>query len=248
MNKKYLSHSLLIFAAISGGMGWSKPSYSATASRATRVAVSQGISSPAITSPVNFSHGYLFTNPAVAAEFANPYISLEGSTGDSSDTYGGELGLGNGSAGLAAGYIKNKCCDGQFGVIGGIGSNGLSGGVGFHEHNTYSVGMIFQPKGTHRIGLAADFQGSGGDSTSFGAGYSYHANSLIFALDASRRSNHGNSSVLVTPGLELSSNMVSLSVSYDVYMVGNRKHTDQLWLFNIIIQTTGRRRSRSGCD
>jgi hypothetical protein len=24
--------------------------------------------------------------------------------------------------------------------------------------------------------------------------------------------------------------MVSLSVSYDVYMVGNRKHTDQLWL------------------
>ena len=211
-------------------IGASDAAQAAASKRSTKLAVSQGISSPAITTPVNFSHGFLYTNPAVAADFQRPYISAEATTGNGSSDYGAELGIGNGSAGLAAGYLKNDNSDsGRFGAIAGLGSAGISAGLGFHENATYSLGMIFQPKGTHRIGLAADFRSNGGH-TSIGAGYSYHANSVIFALDASRRSTNGNSDIMITPGLEVMADIFALSLSYDLYMNdGNRRYNDQIW-------------------
>lgn len=209
----------------------SPQSFAASTVRATKVAVSQGISSPAITTPVNFSHGFLYTNPAVAPDFVRPYVSTEGTAGNGNSDYGAELGLGNGSSGLAVGYLKNECCDGgRFGAIGGFGTNIFAAGLGFHENTTYSAGIIFKPKSAHRVGLAADIQGSGSNAISVGAGYSYHTSSVIFALDASRRSAGGRSDILVTPGLEVMADIFSLSVSYDAYIPeGGRRNDDQIW-------------------
>jgi hypothetical protein len=229
MNPKFLSCCLFVIALFlpEAGQG---ASGSESKSGATRVAVSQGISSPTITTPVNFSHGLLYSNPAGAADFTGGYASAEATFGNNDTGVGGEVGVGNGSAGIAGGYFKDENNKGRFGAIGGLGTASVSGGLGYHESGTYSVGMIFQPKGAHRFGLAADLHGAGGGSTSLGAGYSYHSNSFIFAIDGSRRSSNGASDTMITPGLELMADIYALSVSYDVYVNGShRLHDDQIW-------------------
>ncbi|RYZ98024.1 MAG: hypothetical protein EOP11_21210, partial [Proteobacteria bacterium] len=118
--------------------------FAAAPKNGPRLAVSQGISAPAIGTPVNFSHGFLKTNPAAAASFGT-YGSLEGDTGDGSSRFGAELGLGNGSAGLGLGYYRADCsgCEGGFGGMAGLSSASVAGGIGFHEDSVYSAGAIF---------------------------------------------------------------------------------------------------------
>jgi hypothetical protein len=229
MNTKFRLSGLIAVALFLPELGRAAPG-SESKGAATRVAVSQGISSPTITTPVNFSHGYLYSNAAGAADFSGGYASAELATGNDVTGVGGEAGFGNGNAGVAAGYFKDGGSNGRFGAIGGLGTASVSGGLGYHESGTYSLGMIFQPKGTHRFGLAADLHGEGGGATSLGAGYSYHSNSFIFAIDASRRSLNGNSNTMITPGLELMADIFALSVSYDVFVNGShREHNDQIW-------------------
>lgn len=208
------------------------------ASRAgQKVAVSQGISSPTITSPVNFSHGLTYNNSAVAAQLQGVHITGE-LTNNSG--FGGEAGLGNGSAGISLGYFKPNCgsCNGRFGGIAGLGGARVAGGIGFREGDIYSAGVLLNPNGLHRFGAALDFQSSplvSGDLTSYGIGYSYAANAFTFALDASRRDGDGprtsNGVMMITPGLEVHNDWLALSVSYDLYANDNNGvFDDGIWI------------------
>lgn len=217
--------------------------------RGQRLAVSQGISSPTVTSPVNFSHGWTFTNAAVASQLSGVSLSLQADTGSENDGsrgrtddtgYGGELAVGNGTAGIALGYYTRDCddCDGRLGGIAGVGGNSVAVGVGFREEDNYSAGFLFNPKGRHRIGVAADMYNSdleNADVRSYGVGYSYVGNSFVFAVDASKRDFDGPSTpledvIMVTPGLEVHSNWLALSVSYDAHFSDdNDIYDDHFW-------------------
>lgn len=198
-----------------------------------KLAVSQGISSPTITSPVNFSHGRTFANSAVASQYQGPQLSLEADTRDDDNGnddmgYGGEFGLGTGTAGIALGYYTRDCdgCDGRVGGIAGIGGSSIAGGIGFREEDTFSGGLLFNRDGKHRFGITADMFNSdldNGDLMSYGAGYSYVGSSFVFAVDASKRdsdspSPNNDDIIMVTPGLEVHSDRFALSVSYDAYL------------------------------
>lgn len=209
------------------------------------LAVGQGISSPALSSPVNYSNGFTTENAAVASQLASPMLSLEYDTGDNNGSdvsgFGGELGIGNGQMGLIVGTYKRDCdnCENRTGAIAGFNFGAASIGVGYREDNQYSVGALFGVGGPHRVGLTADMtSGSGNDPdlTTYGVGYSYLGNQWIFAVDASKRDleNGGsaNDILMITPGLLVQANdWLGLSVSYDLYTNDeNDVFDDQLWV------------------
>lgn len=208
------------------------------------LAVSQGISAPARTSPVNYSNGFTSENAAVASQLPGPQISLQYDTGKDSDGndqngVGAELGIGNGKVGAMFGYYDRNCegCEGRWGGIVGLDAGSFSLGIGYREENFYSVGALIGGNGSSRIGINADFydaeENEGQDLTSFGVGYSYLGGSWVFALDASKRTEDdgaNNDVVMVTPGLLVSANWVSVSISYDLYMNDdNEAYDDQVW-------------------
>lgn len=227
----------------------------ADSKRRQRLAVSQGISSPTVTSPVNFSHGFTYTNAAAASQLNDISLSLEADTSEEEDSsrnrsddtgYGAELGVGTGNAGIALGYYTRDCedCDGRFGGIAGVGGDTVAVGVGFREEDNYSAGFLFNPKGRHRFGLAADMFNSDlddADVRSYGAGYSYVGNSFVFAVDASKKDFDGPTNsredvIMITPGLEVHSDWLALSVSYDNYLSDdNDIYDDDIW-FGVGIQ------------
>ncbi|HRO67650.1 MAG TPA: hypothetical protein PL182_08815 [Pseudobdellovibrionaceae bacterium] len=215
---------LLLSTILVGGAAWARP-----ASNGNRLSVSQGISSPASTSPVNYSSGFTATNPSVASRLTGPQISIEYDKGDDdagndSSAVGAELGLGNGQVGAVLGYYDRDCtnCDGRWGGMIGVNTGSFSFGVGYREEKHYSLGALFGGNGNHRFGLTADLteEDSGNDVTAYGAGYSYLGGSWVFAVDASKRDQKGsvsNDVVLVTPGLMIQADWLAVSVSYDVY-------------------------------
>lgn len=229
---------LFLAAMVLGGASaWARPSASAN-----RIAVSQGISSPATTSPVNYSNGFVTTNPSVASKLSGPQLSLEYDTGEDSSNndrsgMGVELGYGNGQVGAIAGYYDRDCtnCEGRWGGMIGVGSGSFSFGVGYREENSYSLGLLMGGSGGHRFGATADLVkvDSGNDVSSVGVGYSYLGNSWIFAVDASKREQKRattNDVILVTPGLLIQANSLSVSVSYDLYTNDeNDAFEDQIW-------------------
>ncbi len=217
--------------------------------RAQKLSVSQGISSPAVTSPVNFAHGFTYNNSAVAAQLRDISLSLEADTSEDDDSqnnysddtgYGAEVGVGTGAAGVALGYYTRDCedCDGRFGGIAGVSGSAIAFGVGYREDDNYSAGFLFNPKGTHRFGVVADMFNSDledADVRSYGVGYSYVGNSFVFALDASKRDTDGPSTpqedvIMLTPGLEVHSDWLALSVSYDAFVSDdNDIYDDNVW-------------------
>ncbi|MCB0407450.1 MAG: hypothetical protein KDD34_04540 [Bdellovibrionales bacterium] len=211
------------------------------------LAVSQGISSPSITSNINYSNGYTKENPSGVAYQDAYRLSLQFDTGDNDDNSntpdvdgtGVEAGVGNGSYGLAVGYYDRDCngCDST--VAGALGAFFGNFGLGIRfEEEIYSMGFLINPKGTHRIGLAADLNDpSGNDNniTSYGLGYSYVNPNFTFSVDASKR-DYENSSVnddviLVSPGLSVRVKMIGLTVTHDSYMnePDNSNLDDETW-------------------
>lgn len=206
-------------------------SWARSGSEMPTLAVSQGISSPAITSPVNYSKGFTHVNSAVAASLTTGQISLEYDTGDDdsgkkNSGFGAELGYGNGTAGAMAGYYDRDCnnCDGKFGGLLGIAASSFSFGVGYREDDNYSAGLLINQNGNNRFGITAEFKDGKDtekDLKSYGVGYSYNANTWIFALDASKQDqedNINNDIIQVTPGLLVNIDWLSVSVSYDMYL------------------------------
>lgn len=228
---------LVVSTIFVGASAWAKPG-----TTANRLSVSQGISSPAITSPVNYSNGFTTDNPAVASQLSGPQVSVEYDKGDDSagndvSGVGAELGIGNGQVGAMLGYYDRDCtnCKGRWGGILGIDAGSFSFGVGYREEKNYSLGALIGGSGSHRIGLMADFVDvdSGQDITSYGVGYSYLGGSWVFAVDASKRDQKNapnNDVILVTPGLMIQADWVAVSVSYDIYTNDkNDVYEDQVW-------------------
>lgn len=228
-----------------GGQAWAK----ASKSDVNKVAVGQGISSPAVTVPVNFRNGFTYQNSAVAASLSGVQLSLEYAT-DSEEKngnpkqsgYGAEVGVGNGKAGLIAGYYKNDCdnCDGRIGAIGGMNFSKVGIGLGFREKDTISGGFLFNPQGQHRVGVTVDTfnkDASGNDykGMNYGIGYSFDAKNWLFALDASKVDGDAFTSddkklIKVTPGFQVKAKFVTLAVSYDMYLNDdNDLKEDQVW-------------------
>ena len=122
---------------------FSFPAYSAGKSGSNLLAVSQGISSPAVTSVVNYSSGFTHQNP-VGTIYQNG-VRLSGQyDADSSDGKGAELGAGNGKYGLALGYYEHDCnsCDEDIAgaVWGSLGKVTL--GARFEDGiNTFGAGI-----------------------------------------------------------------------------------------------------------
>lgn len=212
-------------------------------SEGTRLAISQGISTPNTTSPVNLSHGFVPTNPAVAGSLNGVQVSLEYGTTDENNrknsTAGVELGVGTGSVGIAAGYLKSDCngCDGRAAGIVGVSLDSFSIGFGFGEDKNYSVGAVLNPKGEHRFGLVGSLSDSdqvGADLQTYGVGYSYHSGAFILSVDASKRkfetSSAADDIVIITPGLQVKADWISLMVSHDLYTNNEAKtFTDNTW-------------------
>ncbi len=200
----------------------------ATTNQANLIAIGQGISSPTLTSTVNFSSGYTNESPNGVLYQNSFRASLQYDTdndGDDNNTgragYGGELGYGTGSAGLAAGYYKRDCdkCDGRFAGAGAVAIGGLGLGLRYQE-NLYTAALLFNFNGKHRLGLIAEFNednGEGNDLKSYGAGYSYVASQWTFTVDASKRDYENKNTyadrVLITPGLMVRADFLQLSLN-----------------------------------
>ena len=106
--------------AASGGSG----------NKTNLIAVGQGVSSPTLTSTVNFSTGYTKEH-TVGVVYQNSWRLTgeadfdnddDNSSGNGNDGYGAELGYGNGTAGLAGGYYTRDCdnCEGRLAGSGGV--------------------------------------------------------------------------------------------------------------------------------
>lgn len=193
------------------------------------LAISQGISSPSSTSLINFSAGYTWDNPVgviyqgelrASAHYGVQEDEAIGSA------YGGEVGVSNGDYGFAVGYLTRDCdsCEGRFaGALGGdFGGFGL--GVRFHE-NQYVLGFMFNPTGTHRLGLVVDHLDPDQDNnniTSLGVGYSYVGDQVTFSLDASKMEYEDpaqeNDILLLTPGIAARFGWIAVSLSYHVIL------------------------------
>lgn len=243
--------SLILAAAtlVAGTQSWAR----SAKTEVNTVLVGQGISSPTVNTPVNFSNGYTHQNSAVAASVTGVEITPEyQTTKDAADNtvnqYGGELGFGNGKMGLVAGYYKQDCtgCDGYFGGIAGINFSKVGIGIGYHEKETYTGGFLFNPMGQHRIGVTVDIQnkdaaGNSNKTTAYGLGYSFDAKNWLFAIDASKHDGDAYNSdqkeiIKVTPGFQFRLHWLTAAVSYDTYInnksnpiTGSNYERDQLW-------------------
>lgn len=194
------------------------------------IAVGQGISSPNLTSTVNYSSGPMSENPVgtiyqTGARLTGEYDRNRG------EGYGGELGYGQGEWGIAAGYYTRKCtnCEGRWAGALGVSIKSLAIGVRLQE-NVEALGFVFDPNGKHRVGLMGEVNkasGNGAYVTAFGAGYSYVASTFTFALDASTRTYENNSldkRVYVTPGIALRADKFQVSVNDKITL--NRDKND----------------------
>ena len=203
------------------------------------VAISQGISSPSMTSTVNFGNGFTHENPVGVIYQDSIRISGHYDNGDSSTGYGGELGVGNGSYGLAVGALTRDCdgCDADVGAAAAAVFSGIGLGIRFEE-DVYSLGIILNPNGQHRIGIMADRNTSvdGLEFNGIGFGYTYMGSSFKFTVDASSivfdDDANSNDVILVTPGLAFNINIFTLSVSYDVRLNDDNDNNDDtdLWV------------------
>lgn len=213
------------------------------------IAVSQGISSPNATTPVNWASGFGYENAAAASLLSGVTVSLQYETGkDSANNTntgsGAELGFGAQNFGIVGGYYKpeypaNTQNDGTWGAKLGFNVGGIAVGLGYHDKKTYSAGLLFNATGAHRVGVIYDLHDKDGaidQWSTFGLGYTYDAKQWMFAVDASKR--EGDSVVdkdiiKVTPGFLLNATEhIAASVSYDIYLEDKNdlyKDTDKAW-------------------
>lgn len=203
-----------------------------------QVAVGQGISSPAITHTALYSKGFTLENP-VAASYQSGYRATGSLDGADSTSLGVDFGVGDTVYGFSVGAYSNACggCDafirGTLSAIWG----GFGFGFGVQE-DLYTVGMLFNPNGMHRVGVVAEFEdpnGPNNNRNAIGLGYSYVLPQFTFSFDLSNRSLENpvlNSSLLMmTPGIAVRVDMFSISLNYDMYLSDTfNQFSDQIWV------------------
>ncbi len=216
--------------------------HAASKNQTNLIAIGQGISSPTLTSTVNFSTGYTRESPVgvvyqdswrVSAQYDqdNDDNNNNGSSG-----YGAELGYGTGEAGVAGGYYTRNCdgCEGRFAIS--AAAVVVDIGVGLrYQDDVYTAGILINPNGLHRFGLIAEFSGEDDNNSiintdykTYGLGYSYVASQWTFTIDASKRDYDDDSiyddRMLLSPGLMVRADFLQLSLT-DQITLNNRENS-----------------------
>jgi hypothetical protein len=187
------------------------PCHAKTSGASTnQLAISQGISSPAVTHTTLFSNGFTKENP-VALSYQSNYRLTAAIDGSDSTSFGVDMGVGDSTCGMALGVYSNGCDGCSAYVRGGLsaiwGSLGI--GIGIQE-DLYTFGMILNAHGIHRIGIILEFNEN-------------------FAVDAN--STISDDAILLTPGVAIRVDIFSASLSYNVYMSdNNNQYNNNLWV------------------
>lgn len=228
----------LVFSTLS----WAQQS----STRKNQLAISQGISSPAMSHTTLFSNGFTLENP-VAVAYQSGYHFTGTFDGAETTSGGVEFGVGDTQYGLALGAYSNACeenveCD-PF-IRGSLSAIWGGFGVGFGvQEDLYTVGFLINANGMHRVGIVAEFEDRDGFNNrrdSVGIGYSFVMEQFTFSTDISKRDAEdpllADDALLVTPGIAIRIDAFSVSVSYDIFMNDDRNNfSDQVW-FGIGIQ------------
>lgn len=221
---------------------------SGSSNQANLIAIGQGISSPTLTSTVNFSTGYTHESP-VGVVYQNSW-RLTGEYDQNNDDnnnnnggsgYGAEFGYGSGTAGIAAGYYTRNCsgCDGRFAGSAAVVVSNV--GVGLrYEKDLYTASVLINAHGTHRFGLIAEISGDddnddtnnnngiANDLKTYGLGYSYVGNDWTFTIDASKRDyenpNTYEDRIMLSPGVMVRAGFIQLSLT-DEIILHNRENS-----------------------
>jgi len=204
------------------------------------IAVGQGVSSPAVTSVVNFTSGLTFENPVGTIYQDGPRLSVQYDENGHS-TLGVELGVGGNNWGIAAGYRQPDCDNCEENTAGAVGVGlGSVFALGLRaEEDVNGIGLIFNHQGDFRVGATFDLDDSGGENnnvTRMGAGVALVKTNWTFAVDASKRE-HENSTananddiIFLTPGLMIRADIFQLSVNYQLHLNDdNEIYEDEFW-------------------
>lgn len=211
--------------------------------RANRIAIGQGISSPASTSTVNYGSAFTSESPVGVIYQGGFRLSAEYDRNDDSDLpegFGAEFGYGTGEWGAAVGHYKRDCsgCDGVTTGAAALNFSDIGLGVKIQE-DQLGLGFLFNPFGRHRVGLMVesyDPEGPDNRVTSYGLGYSFVHEIFTLTLDASRRDYEDASPAveditLLTPGVGIRvGDMVQISVNDRITLDdGDDNDDDDLW-------------------
>ena len=202
---------------------------------ANLIAIGQGISSPTLTSTINFTSGYTSESPLGTLYQNGARVTGEYDRNDSSDAVGAEIGYGKGTWGIAAGYRKPNCtnCDGSGAGALGVDVGNIGVGIRFGK-DLYAAALLFNPQGKHRFGLMGELNQSSNSAqklSAYGAGYSYVASQVTFTIDASSRQfddkTIDDKRVLVTPGVMVRADIVQLTLNDKITLNHDKNNAAQ---------------------
>ena len=200
------------------------------------LAIAQGISSPSMTNLTLVSNGFTAENP-VGASYQGGYRGTLEIDGNDPTNFGLEAGLGDAQYGLALSYYSNGCdnCDSL--VRGSLSAIWDWFGLGFGvAENLFSIGILLYPQEVHRFGFIVHYDDPNGPSNKFigtGFGYSYVIPSFTFSIDLSHRGAEtgaiGDGAMMISPGVAVRINEVSVSISHDFFFSDNGNYSDKFW-------------------
>lgn len=196
------------------------------------LAISQGISSPAVTSSTLISNNFGRENPVNVAFVKRYRTSLALDLGDGFG-FGGDFGWGDSNYGVSVGYRRPSCeeCSGH--PRGQIGAqwNNLGLGLGI-ARGLYTLGVLFNGRGKNRIGFLAEIDNGtffAGRSV-FGAGYSYVNSNLTVSLEGTYANFDGQgSSIKMSPGVSIRIRQIAVTLNYDLFISDFEKRVDHGW-------------------
>ncbi len=240
--RRFQLRNLVVLGSIFTSLGLMAPHISlASVPSGQRLSLGQGIASPANTNFVNYRGGWTAQNPVGAVVQENWRVTGQFSS-NGNNVFGGELGYGDGSFGLAGGYRQADCdnCDGQAALAAAF-TPAASVGLGFRfMEDLYGIGLLFNTGQGWRFGITGELDDGGPSSSDrvarLGAGLGYMAGAWSFVLDASHRLVHSSQSsddrILLTPGLSLRADFLEVSLNYKVVVNDNSSSgssTDGFW-------------------
>lgn len=224
-----LAQAIFVFVALGSAQASEKQS--------NLLGISQGISSPSMTSNLTTSNGFTAQNPVglsyVKSVHFGAMVDFNSDKDDNeSDAMSAEAGWGNGKVGLGAGYYKSDCDKCEAVISGGLGLSFKSVGIGGSiSKNKTVAGFLLFPDGEHRFGVTAQqYRVEDGDiaTQGLGVGYSFVATNVRFSIDASKSTvkrkksptglDFDETTTLVTPGIGFQNGNFSLSASHNFFI------------------------------
>jgi hypothetical protein len=203
------------------------------------IAIGQGIVAPSMTHTLTYSAGFTRENPVGITQISGVKLSVMADThGDSTDLdgMGGELGIGNGQAGLSLGFYQPDCDNCEETISGGFGFNFGSFSFGLSaSEDIYTAGFLFNATGSFRFGLTSTITDTENEVTSFGAGLGYFSNSWSVSVDASKQATDGSPEsddiILVTPSVAIAADQINLSLNMDTWvnLPENTERDNEFW-------------------